>query len=88
MAIYGYNLFTAVNFILSLLIFVFGCRAYAKTKSKTPFYIGVAFGLFSLSHLISLVGMQKGLRDTLILVRAFSYFIVLTTLYHMGRKSV
>ena len=84
----GYDFFTLVNFVLSLLIFLFGSWSYIKTKNKAPFYIGVAFGLFSLSHLISLVGMESGLRDTLILVRAFSYFIILTTLYHMGRKSV
>ena len=88
MNICGLDLFTLVNFVLSLLIFLFGCWSYIKTKNKAPCYIGVAFGLFSLSHLISLVGMESGLRDTIILVRAFSYFIVLTTLYRMGRKSV
>lgn len=88
MLIYGYGFFTLANFVISLIIFLFGCWAYMRTKDKAPFYIGVAFGLFSLSHLISLVGMQKDLRDTIILVRAFSYFIVLTTLYNMGRKSV
>ncbi|MFH0764216.1 MAG: hypothetical protein V1927_04370 [Candidatus Omnitrophota bacterium] len=88
MRICGMNLFVLVNFVLSFLIFAFGCRSYLKTKNKAPFYIGVAFGLFSLSHLMSLVGIQRDFRDTVILIRAFSYFIVLTTLYHMGRKSV
>lgn len=88
MRICGMNLFTLVNFVLSFLIFAFGCWSYIKTKNKAPFYIGVAFGLFSLSHLMSLVGVQRDFRDTLILIRAFSYFIVLTTLYRMGRKSV
>ena len=85
---WGLNIFTLVNFVLSFLIFAFGCWAYVKTKNKAPFYIGVAFGLFSLSHLMSLIGIHRDFRDTLILARAFSYFIVLTTLYRMGRKSV
>jgi hypothetical protein len=88
MRIWGYDLFAVVNFTLSILIFIFGTWAYAKTKSKSPFYIGVAFGLFSLSHLISLAGLELWFRDTMILIRAFSYFIVLTTLYNMGRGSV
>jgi len=80
----GYEMFAAANFVLSLTIFAFGCWAYIRTKNKVPFYIGTAFGLFSLSHLISMVGMEAGLKDTVILVRAFSYFIVLTAIYHMG----
>lgn len=87
-SIWGLNIFTLLNFILSFLIFAFGTWAYIKTKNKAPFYIGVAFGLFSLSHLMYIVGINRDFRDTVILIRAFSYFIVLTTLYDMGRKSV
>ena len=88
MRIWGFSLFTLVNFVLSFSIFIFGCWAYIKTRNKAPFYIGVAFGLFSLSHMMSLVGLQREFRDTLILIRGFSYFIVLTTLYHMGSKKI
>jgi len=88
MRICGMNFFVLMNFVLSFLIFTFGCWAYVRTKNKAPFYIGAAFGLFSLSHLMALVGISRDFRDTLVLIRAFSYFIVLTTLYHMGRKSV
>lgn len=88
MLLFGPKLFIVVNFILSFLTFIIGCWAYAKTRNKTPFYVGIAFGLFSLSHLISLLGIHRSFRETLILIRMFGYFIVLTTLYHIGRKRV
>jgi len=88
MNICGYDFFMVVNFVLSLLIFIVGCHAYVKTKDRTPFYIGTAFALFTLSHLISLIGMEYVFKTTMILIRAFAYVIVLTTLYNMGRKSV
>jgi len=72
------------NLALCLGILLVGCWAYAKTKEKTPFQLGVAFGLFAVSHLITFLGMEKVLSLTIILIRVFGYLIVLATVYKMG----
>ena len=44
---------------------------------------GVAFGLFAVSHLITLLGMERALESTMVLIRIFGYLIVLFTLYQI-----
>jgi hypothetical protein len=52
---------TTVNLILSLTILVLGVVAYGKKKNGLALYIGGAFGLFGLSHLLTLLGLAQSL---------------------------
>ena len=76
------DLIGTVNFVLCMLILLLGCRAYVTTKKKDPFYIGVAFGLFAVSHYIGIFGMERAQQLTVILIRLFAYVIVAFTLLH------
>jgi len=80
----GWNLMALVNLSLSILIFVLGCVAYNRTKKRGPFHIGVAFGFFAISYLIVLLGLERNLPLTLVMVRIFGYFVVILTLYRTG----
>ena len=82
----GLDLVTVINLVLSLMILIVGCWGYLKYKDKTSFHIGVAFGLFSVSHLISLLGMQGYFQVTVMLIRIFGYLIVLFALLQIERK--
>ena len=82
----GLDLVTLINFGLSLLILIVGCRGYLRYKNKTPFHIGVAFGLFSVSHLISLLGIERNFHVTVMLIRVFGYLIVLFALLQIENK--
>jgi len=79
------NAIDIVNLVLSMVILALGCWDYARTKRQTPFFIGAAFGLFGVSHLIALMGLEKHLEFTVILVRIFAYLIVMATLIRMRK---
>ena len=78
----------AINLILSVIILVFGLMAWRRSKKPFPLYIGIAFGLFGLSHLASLLGQAAHLEIPLIIIRTAAYLIVLYALYKMalGRR--
>ena len=82
----GVDVMNVVNLVLCLLILGVGCLGYMRTKNKAPFHIGVAFGLFAVSHVISLFGVQRSFAVTIMLIRVFAYLIVLFSLWEMRSK--
>ena len=70
-----------VNLILCTIILVFGVIGYRRSRSAFPLYIGIAFGLFGLSHLATLLGLKGSLEVPLIVVRTLAYLIVVFTVY-------
>lgn len=71
----------AVNLVLCIIILVFGLMGYRRSRSVVPLYIGIAFGLFGVSHLATLLGLKAALEVPLIVVRTAAYLIVVYTLY-------
>jgi len=71
---------TTTNFLLCLVILALGIWAYAKKKNDVPLYIGIAFGLFALSHLMTLLGLAAGLSVFLIVIRLIAYLLVVAAL--------
>jgi uncharacterized membrane protein YhfC len=78
------NPVTVLNFLLALVIFIIGVVAYQKTRNKTSLYIGVAFGLFAFSHLVTLLGYAQSLEWLLLVVRVISYCIIIYALLCLG----
>jgi uncharacterized membrane protein (UPF0136 family) len=76
-----------VNLILCIVILVFGIIGYQRSKSLNPLCIGIAFGLFGLSHLATLLGLKDQLSVALIVVRTLAYLIVAFALYRMAFSS-
>ena len=69
------------NLVLCIIILVFGCLGYKKSGDKLPLYIGVAFGLFGVSHLVTLLGLKEALTVFLIVIRTIAYLMVAFALY-------
>lgn len=74
---------TIVNLVLCIVILALGIWAYSKKKGEVPLYIGIAFGLFAISHLLTLLGLAAGLDVLLIIVRLIAYLLVIFTLYRI-----
>ena len=74
------------NLVLCIIILVFGCLGYKKIGDKLPLYIGIAFGLFGISHLATILGLKETLTTVLIIIRTFAYLIVVFTLYRLAFK--
>ena len=70
-----------VNLVLCVIIFILGCWGYRKQKDTIPLYIGIAFGLFGISHLVILFDITSSLTDVLIIIRVLAYIIVIFALY-------
>jgi glycerol-3-phosphate dehydrogenase len=77
---------TAVNFVLTIIIFVLGIALYGKKKNVMALYIGIAFGLFAISHLATLLDLAASLTVPLIAIRAIAYIVVILTLLTLWKK--
>jgi hypothetical protein len=75
---------TLVNLILCVIIVVFGCVGYKKAKDKWPLFIAISFGLFGLSHLLTLLGLKETLTVFLIGIRTVAYLLVIYTVYRVA----
>lgn len=77
---------TAVNLVLSVIILVLGYLSFNKCKDKVPLYVGVAFGLFGISHLATLLGLAQSLVSVLIAIRTLAYLTVMYAVYTIAFK--
>jgi uncharacterized membrane protein (UPF0136 family) len=73
---FSWNTMTFVNLILCIVILVFGIISWQRSKSRVVLYVGTAFGLFGLSHLANLLGLNTSLNVALIVVRTLAYLLV------------
>jgi uncharacterized membrane protein YhfC len=71
----------AVNLVLCIIIFVLGYWGYKKSRDVAPLYIGIAFGLFGITHLATLLNLKGTLESVLIMIRILAYLVVIVALY-------
>jgi hypothetical protein len=72
-----------VNLVLCIVILALGCWGYRKTGDRVPLYVGIAFALFGVSHLVTLLGLKDALETVLIVIRTLAYLIVAFALYQV-----
>lgn len=70
-----------INLVLCVIILIFGLTGWRRSEKSFPLYIGIAFGLFGLSHLATILGLKSTLEIPLIVVRTLAYLIVVFTVY-------
>jgi hypothetical protein len=70
-----------VNLLLCLVILVLGYLVYRKQNNISALFIGVAFGMFGLSHLSTLFGQTLFPEVTFVLLRICGYLFVVVALY-------
>lgn len=73
------------NLVLCIIIVVLGYLCPVKTGKKLPLCITAAFGLFGLSHAVTLAGLKDPLTAPLILIRALAYLLVISALFRYFR---
>jgi uncharacterized membrane protein (UPF0136 family) len=78
---------TTTNLVLCILILALGIWAYVKKKNDVPLYIGIAFGLFAVSHLVTLLRLAAGLTVFLIIIRLTAYLLVAAALCRILAKN-
>jgi uncharacterized membrane protein (UPF0136 family) len=80
---------TTVNLVLCIIILALGIIGYRRSGKAFPLYVGIAFGLFGVSHLLTILGLKEELAGLLIAVRTAAYLLVVFALYRVafGAKS-
>jgi len=73
---FTWDTLTFVNLVLCIVILVFGIISYQRMKSRVTLYVGIAFGLFGLSHLATLLSLNTTLNIELIIIRTLAYLLV------------
>jgi uncharacterized membrane protein (UPF0136 family) len=77
---------TSINLVLCIVILALGIWAYVKKKWDVPLYIGIAFGLFGVSHALTLSGLAAGLAAFVIVIRVIGYLLVIVALCRILMK--
>ena len=75
-----------VNIMLCAAILFLGCQGYKKNRDMISLSIGIAFGIFGISHIFTLLGLQESLTNFLIVIRILAYLMVAFALYRMVTK--
>ena len=70
-----------INLVLCIIIVVMGIVGYRRTKTSPPLYVGIAFGLIGVYHLLMLLGLGRPLWVLLIIVIFVAYGMVIYSLY-------
>ena len=69
----------SLNFAFCVIIVILGYLGYRKTRNTLPLLVGVAFGLFGVSHLLTLLSFEE--ETSLIVIRGLAYLIVIFALF-------
>jgi hypothetical protein len=77
----------ATNLLLCIIILVMGIVENTKSKTHLPLYVGIAFGLFGVSHLMTLLGLATSFSVLLIVIRLAAYILVIYSLYLLIAKN-
>lgn len=72
---------TLINLMFCIAVVLLSCWWCRKTGSRTPLFIGLAFALFGISHIIILLELNRPLEQAQILIRIAAYAIVATGLF-------
>ncbi len=80
------DMIAAVNLVFCILIVILGYVGYRQSRRiskvlyRLPLLIGMAFGLFGISHFVTVIGMGGALADALVAVRALGYIVVIAAM--------
>jgi uncharacterized membrane protein (UPF0136 family) len=75
---------TTVNLVLTIIILALGIWAYIRQRSIGALLVGIAFGLFAVSHLLTLLGLATTFTNLLIAIRILGYLTALVAVFRIG----
>ena len=80
------DLTTVINLSFGVIILILGIVGYIRSKETWILWIGIAFGLFAVSHLLTLLDLQETLDTLLLALRIVGYLIVALTVALIGLR--
>ncbi len=75
----------ALGLTFNIIIVVVGYWSYKKSQDKVPLYVSMAFVLFGMSYIITLLSLRRTVESVLI-IRTLGYLILTFTVYKLAFK--
>ena len=69
-----------INAALCITITILGYLGYREKRELLPLFIGIAFALFGLSHMVTLLGFAGSSVNFLVTIRVIAYLIIVGAL--------
>ncbi len=83
----NFNLEWIINLSLCIVIFILAYWGYRIRRDLLPFLVGIAFGLFGISHFFRILDLgNDALNNAFILIRVLGYLLVVVALYWRLRR--
>ena len=73
-----------LNLIFCIITLILGITAYTKRRMMWPLLLGIAFALFGVSHLFTILDLADTIEAVIIVIRAIGYLLTLYTMYWFG----
>ncbi len=94
MRVANMDMIVAMNLAFCIVIVGLGYWGYrlsrkiSKVLYLLPAFVGVGFGLFGVSHFVTLIGMAGAFAQALIVVRALGYITVIVSMIWVINSSI
>ena len=75
-----------INLSLCIVILILAVWGYRIRHDLIPLLVGIAFGLFGISHFFKILDLDIDLANVLIVVRVLGYLLVVVALYMRLRR--
>jgi hypothetical protein len=75
------DLVSVINTVLCVIIVILGILIYTRKGEMSALLIGIAFGLFGISHIYNILGLAVSWEGALITARLCGYVLVIAALY-------
>ena len=72
------------NLGICFAILILGIIAYVISTQEWSLFLGIAFGLFGVSHLLEVINFPENLEIIVFVVRIIAYFMVAFTIFMLG----
>ena len=76
-----------LNLLLCIVIVILSVIVYFRKKAMLPLCTGIAFGLFGLSHLMTLLGLADVLATFLMVDRTIAYVVIVYALIRLWKAN-
>ncbi|MFZ1896675.1 hypothetical protein [Methanoregula sp.] len=79
--VFDLDIVNLINLVLCISIVILGVLVYTQKDALGALIIGLAFGLFGISHLYTLLGLGAPWEAATISARTAGYILVIVALY-------
>lgn len=71
----------AMNTVLCIGIMILGLWGHFKTKDRVPLAMGIAYGIFCITHIMTLLGLRGSLLNFILISRLIAYLLIAKALH-------